>query len=161
MSRSAEPVASLDLVQPFIDSTCSVFSMMLGNSIELTDLCNCQGFTSGFDLSGIIGFLALRGTIVVSLDEQTALGAAERLLGMRPEKIDDDVRDMLGELANMIGGNAKERMGDCEIVLGLPTVISGKGHEVSFDAGAEVHKLCFLTQWGPLAIELGLRAVTR
>lgn len=145
-------------VQPFIDSTKSVFSMMLGCDVEFV-ADQLLGAKVAFDVSGIISFSgAVQGTAVIRLDKEVAFAIAETLLGTRPSSVNEDVKDMVGELANMIGGNAKERLSNSQIALGLPTVVTGKGHEVSFEPGAQVKKIFFETPWGPLSIEVGMRA---
>lgn len=158
MTNLAYECVTQSLVQPFIESTKSVFSMMLGGEVVVS-ANNANAATIAFDISGIISFSgAIEGSAVISLDKEVAFAITETLLGSRPSEIDDDVRDMVGELANMIGGNSKERLSNSEIQLGLPTVITGKGHEVSFEPGARVQKIYFDSQWGPLAIEIGMRA---
>ncbi len=147
-----------ELNESFIESTKAVFSMMLGCTVELAAATRSTNFKSSHDLSGIIGFSgALQGTVVISVDQEVAFSAAEMFLGTRPTEIDDEVRDMVGELANMIGGNAKERIPITGILLGLPTVISGKGHRVSFEPGAHIEHMAFETPWGPLSVEIGMR----
>jgi chemotaxis protein CheX len=146
------------LNKPFIESTQAVFSMMLGCKVVPGTPLQIFDFKSSHDISGIIGFSgALQGTVVISLDQEVAFSASEVFLGDRPVAINDEVIDMVGELANMIGGNAKERMPLAGISLGLPTVISGKGHCVSFEPGALVELMPFETPWGPLTVEVGLR----
>jgi len=55
---------------------------------------------------------------------------AGRILGMEPpEAVDDDVRDMLGELANMIGGNMKCTMAT-GVRLSMPTVMDGSDYDL-------------------------------
>ncbi len=151
-------IDSEKLVRPFVESTKAVFSMMLGWDVALDEACRSNGFQSKHDVSGIIGFSGkLRGTVVISIDQEVAFAAAESFLGVRPSQLDADVIDMVGELANMVGGNAKERMNIVGIELGLPTVISGKGHMVCFDPGAQVEILAFTSPWGPLTVEIGIR----
>lgn len=158
MTNVAYECVTQSLVQPFIESTKSVFSMMLGGEVNVSEDPS-KTASIAFDVSGIISFSgAISGSAVISLDKEVAFAITETLLGSRPSEIDDDVRDMVGELANMIGGNSKERLSNSEILLGLPTVITGKGHEVSFEPGARVQKIFFDSQWGPLAIEIGMRA---
>ncbi len=41
-----------------------------------------------------------------------------------PEAVDNDVRDVLGELANMIGGNIKSAMA-CSSHMSMPSVVDG------------------------------------
>lgn len=158
MSNSALLLASDEIRAPFIESAQAVFSMMLGCNLKAGECIRSGSFKSSHDISGIIGFSgALQGTVVISIDQEVAFSAAEAFLGERPTAINEEVVDMVGELANMIGGNAKERMTVAGILLGLPTVISGKGHSVSFEPGSHIEMIPFETPWGPMTIEIGLR----
>jgi chemotaxis protein CheX len=149
---------SQTLIQPCIESTKAVFSMMLGWDVQLGTASRAQGFQTKHDVSGIIGFSGvLRATVVVSVDQEVAFAAAEAFLGERPTEINADIIDMVGELANMIGGNAKDRLGIPGIDLGLPTIVSGKGHTITFEPGAHVELLPFTSPWGPFTVEVGLR----
>jgi len=131
---------------------------MLKWKIEPITSLRLPNFQPQHDVSGIIGFSnALRGTIVISLDREVALSAAEAFIGQRPETIDSDVLDMVGELANMIAGNAKQRIGTAGISLGLPTVVSGSDIRVSFEPGARVEFLSFATPKGPLCVQWAIR----
>jgi chemotaxis protein CheX len=153
------PVSAISqLPTPFVESTKAVFSTMVGVDIKLADLCRCQRFHCAFDISSVIGFSgSIRGMMVIGMDKAVAFSIAEELLGHRPTEIDAEVSDMVGELANMIGGNAKERMGDFNIALGLPTVVSGQSYHIAFHSDDHLHLLCFETPWGPLSVEFGLR----
>ncbi len=123
--------------------------MMLGWEVNLCDSESSSGFLSKYDVSGIIGFTGkLKGTVVISIDQEVAFAAAESFLGDRPQSLNEDVIDMVGELANMVGGNAKERMNIVGIDLGLPTVISGKGHTVRFDPVHRWRFCHFMSPWG-------------
>lgn len=146
-----------NLTMPFIQSTTTVFSKMLGWNLELEATESSNRFQSNHDVSGIIGFSgALRGTIVIGIDQEVALAAAA-FFGGKPTAIDAGVMDMVGELANMIGGSAKDRLITSGVNLGLPTVICGKGHRVSNDPGATVELLSFTCPHGPITVEVGIR----
>ena len=70
------------------------------------------------------------GGVSLILSRAHACRLASRFLGVDPpEDVDDDVRDAIGELANMIGGNLKSRLGP-EMRLSLPSVIDGTEYEV-------------------------------
>ena len=143
---------------PFVESTQAVFSTMLGWKIEPVSALRLPAFHPQHDVSGIIGFSnAIRGTIVISLDREVALSAAEAFIGMRPDKIDADVMDMVGELANMVGGNAKQRIGNAGISLGMPTVVSGSDMKITFEPGAHVEFLSFVSPKGPLCVQWAMR----
>jgi chemotaxis protein CheX len=148
-----------DLSVPFIESAKSIFSIMLGWKIEAGESSRSNRFQSNHDISGIIGFSgSLRGNMVIGINQEFAFAVAEAFFGGTPTSIDAEVVDMVGELANMIGGNAKERLITTGINLGLPMVIFGKGHRVSFDPGAHVELLPFHSDFGSFTLEVAIRA---
>jgi len=134
--------------------------MMLNWETELIGLFANEAFMSRYDCSGLIGVSgALRGSIVVSVDQDVAFAAAESFLGSKPASINAEVIDMVGELTNMIAGAGKDRIGIPGIMLGLPTVISGRGHTITFDHGAHVEILQFSSPHGPFTVEIGVRGL--
>lgn len=144
-------------VPAFIESTKAVFSTMLGWELEVGPTVKGKSFQPGHDVSGIIGFSgSLRGTVVVSLDKEITFAAAEAFIGARPTVIDSDVQDLVAELANMIGGGAKERIDIDQIALGLPTTIVGHEHQISFNPGVEVETVRFQSPFGPLSVQIAI-----
>jgi chemotaxis protein CheX len=145
------------LIRCLIESTEAVFATMCGWEMERGQCCSCEGFAPRHDISGIIGLTGpIKATVVVSVDRDLVFGAAESFLGERPTSIGSDVVDLVGELANMIGGNAKERLGMPNVVLGLPTVIAGSGHYVAYNSHMSIVMIPFECPQGALSIELGL-----
>jgi chemotaxis protein CheX len=143
----------------FIDSTKAVLSTMLGWECEAGPMVKSETSRPAHDISGIIGFGgALQGTIVISVEKEVAFEAAHVFLGDRPTAVDSDVRDLVAELANMIGGGAKERIGHSDIALGLPTAVSGADHVINFERGAEVEIVEIRTAFGCLTILVAMRA---
>ncbi len=143
---------------PFIDSAKAVFSTMLGVELVLGEIEEGQSIEAQHDLSGIIGLSGtVQGTIVVSINEEIGVSAAEVFLGERPTSINADVKDMVAELANMVGGGAKERFDIEGISLGLPTTVTGKNHSITFDPGVVVRIIPFESTWGPLTIQVALK----
>jgi len=70
------------------------------------------------------------GAVMFECTRHQACQLAGRILGMdAPEAVDDDVRDMLGELANMIGGNMKCTMAT-GVRLSMPTVMDGSDYDL-------------------------------
>ena len=134
--------------------------MMLNWETELIGIHSNDGFMSKYDCSGFIGVSGpLQGSIVVSLDQDVAFAAAEAFLGSRPSAINAEVIDMVGELTNMIAGAGKDRIGIPGITLGLPTVITGRGHTVTFSNSAHVEILQFSSPHGQLTVEIGVRGL--
>jgi chemotaxis protein CheX len=76
------------------------------------------------------------GAVLVECSREQACHFASRFLSMNPpETVDDMVRDVLGELANMIGGNLKCLL-KRGIRLSMPTVVDGSDYALRI-CGAE------------------------
>jgi chemotaxis protein CheX len=70
------------------------------------------------------------GAVLLECSEQQACRIAGRFLDMDPpDAVDDDVRDVLGEMANMIGGNLKCILSP-GIQLSMPSVIIGSDYSL-------------------------------
>jgi len=145
------------LIRCLIESNEGVFSTMCGWEMESGPSSRHDGFATRHDISGIIGLTgSIKATVVVSVDEDLVFAVAEAILGERPNKINSEVVDLVGELANMIGGNAKERLSLPNVVLGLPTVVAGAGHYVAYNSQMAVTMIPFQCQHGSMSIELGI-----
>jgi chemotaxis protein CheX len=149
--------AQKKFIAPFVKMTKDVFSMMLGWKVDLMGVVTNDRTAIRHDCSGIVGLSgAIRGSVVISLDQEVAISAAGAFLGERPDSINSDVIDTVGELANMVGGASKDKMGIAGISLGLPTVVTGKNHRVSFEPGAHIEMLHFSSPHGPLTVEIAV-----
>jgi chemotaxis protein CheX len=145
------------MLDALVQSTLSLFSSMCALDLEQIAVEDQAGRAAGYDLSGIVSLSGkIRATIAVSLDKSLAFAATESFLGTRPDEINGDVVDLVGELTNMIGGNAKDRFALKGVNLGLPTVVAGQGHYVAFESGLDRSHLQFQSQFGRLHIELGM-----
>jgi chemotaxis protein CheX len=70
------------------------------------------------------------GAVSLECNRVQACQFAGRFLSTdAPDAVDDDVRDALGELVNMIGGNIKSVMTK-DIRLSMPSVIDGHDYEL-------------------------------
>jgi hypothetical protein len=101
---------------------CAFGSMM---SLEVTGsampwIAGADRFVSAVYLTG-----DWNGAVLLECDRSQACRFAGRFLSTDPpEEVDDDVFDVLGELANMIGGNLKSLLGS-GIRLSMPSVVDG------------------------------------
>jgi chemotaxis protein CheX len=79
------------------------------------------------------------GAVLLECNRRQACQFAGRILAMDPpEAVDDDVRDVLGELANMIGGNMKSGM-STGVRLSMPSVMDGRDYDLRV-CGSEVQE---------------------
>jgi len=83
--------------------------------------------TSAVHLSG-----DWNGVVLLECDRRQACAFAAHFLSIDvPQAVDDTVRDVLGELANMIGGNLKCVVGH-GMTLSMPSVVEGGDYRMTF-----------------------------
>ena len=109
------------------------------------------------DVSAIIGVTgAARGSMALVFTEQCIKDIVSNLLGEPFTELNDDVRDAVGELTNMICGDARRRLAEVGFVLqaGIPTIIGGKGHSVGHIANGPRLAVPFETSCGSFMLEV-------
>lgn len=147
----------VEFINPFVSATLDVFQTMLGTKLTRGTLHLKQDHTPTYEISGLIGLCGgLQGMVVVSIGHTTAIRAAEILLGSRPDDLNGDVVDAVGELTNMIAGAAKTQLEEFHLCVGLPTVICGKSHSIKFPSGSPPLVIPFDSDIGPVCVEVGL-----
>jgi chemotaxis protein CheX len=115
----------------------SVFETML--SLEV-GRCETPWFSSGDRLTSAVHLTGdFNGAVLLECDRRQACRFAGRFLSTDPSgAVDDVVRDVLGELANMIGGNLKCVMMH-GIRISMPSVVDGSDYSMRV-CGAEVRE---------------------
>ena len=93
---------------------------------------------------------------MISLSEAIALQLASALLGDDFDKVDEDCIDAIGEIANMIAGNAKTNFPGDESAISVPSVIIGK-HQVAYPRGIPIISIPCSTDKGPMVIDVALK----
>jgi len=116
-----------------------------------------DGYQPSHEVSAVIGLSGkAKGTVVLSVDREVAIQVAAALLQEQPDGLNADVADAMGEMANMIAGQAKSQLAHLCMNLSLPTVVTGKGHCVDFPRNAMRISIPFSCGWGSLALEVAL-----
>jgi len=147
----------VEFINPFIAAADSVFNTMLGCKLVRGPLKLKDDHAPMYEVSGLIGLSGrCRGMVMFSVGRETALSMAEILLGTRPEELNGDVLDAVGEITNMIVGAAKTRLEEYRLNIGLPTVICGKFHSIKFPPEVSPIVVPFDSEVGPICIEVGL-----
>jgi chemotaxis protein CheX len=108
-------------------------------------------------ISGLIGMAGnIKGLLAIHLPNEAALAITTAFLGMDVEEIDEDVRDAIGELANMLGGNLKAALDPkgSDIKLSMPTSVSGEEYSIDTIADAEEITVPFELEGSTFLVEL-------
>jgi chemotaxis protein CheX len=146
-----------EYINPFLVSTISTFKTMLGCVLTRGAPYVTNGSQPEHEVSGVIGLSGkAQGTVVVGLGREAALKATEAMLQERPPEINGDVVDAIGELANIIAGQAKAQLEHLGLSVSLPSVITGKGHCIQFPTKVTPICIPFDSDWGPITVKVGL-----
>lgn len=133
-------------INPFIVAAQSVFKTMLGMEVNLNKpVLKTDRKTSG-DVTGIMGLVGDRkGTITISFREKGAMFVFQTLIGDDCSSVTPDVVDSIGELTNIISGQARKEFEKAGINLkaSIPMVVVGKEVEMNFITTIPIVQLPF------------------
>jgi chemotaxis protein CheX len=91
------------------------------------------------EVSGIIGLAGeTSGAVVLSFSRQTAIEAVSKMEETPYQALSKGVIDGVGELVNIIAGNAKQGLLDFRIEISLPGVITGKSYQIHWPENVPV-----------------------
>jgi chemotaxis protein CheX len=147
----------VDYINPVITGLEDVFNTMLNCKVERTGLGLMENNQALYPVSGIIGISGKGiGTVVLSMQPAVALKAAGVLLmtdGLT--EIDDDVLDAVGELTNIVCGDAKAKLAQYQLSISLPNILCGTDCRLHFPQNSSPISIPFKCDWGLLALQVG------
>jgi chemotaxis protein CheX len=149
-----------ELINPFLESTVSVLKTMASiNPIPGKPYIK-NGTTATGDVSGIVGITGeTEGSICITFSKGCILQIISQMLGESQLEINDEVKDAVGELTNMISGDSRRRLAEMghHFQGAIPTVISGCGHEVRHITKGPILSIPFRTNAGSFTVEVCFR----
>lgn len=119
-------------VNAFVGSIQNVFKTMLDADVKIGKLSVQEARSESAEVSGIIGISGeVQGSVILSFQLDVACKIASQFAGTELQVDSPDFSDAIGELANMVAGNAKKDFTGYDANISLPSVVIGKGHTVS------------------------------
>ena len=147
---------SMTIGKHFISATTHVLSAMANIVPHAgTPYVKETMFAKG-DVSAIVGITGhARGSISVSFTKPCAIALVKGMLGDDIQDIIQDTRDAVGEITNMISGQARASLAEAGMVFqgATPTVIMGDGHTIGHVSRGPVIAIPFTTEHGEFTIE--------
>ncbi len=144
-------------VNPFIVSTVHVLDTLAHVKAEPGKPYLKKDKIARGDVTGIIGLIGkVRGTVSVGFTEQCILAVVSSMFGEEMKELNDEIKDAVGEIGNMISGQARrtlEEMG-LSLTAAIPTVIMGKNHSITHITTYPVMAIPFKTDRGEFTIEV-------
>ncbi len=149
-----------DIIKPFVDASIKVIQTMA----FLVPVAGESKVWDGNELLGeVMGLIGLsnekekiKGFMAVGFEESSIVQVVSNMLGEEFTTITSDVREAVGEIANMICGQARQGLSASGIKLqaSLPSVISGKDLKLNGTEKAPLLILPFQVEKGPFEVIL-------
>lgn len=150
----------MDYAQQIIAATEEIFSSMLMLEVAPGVPFKRSNEPLKNSISGLIGLAGKsKGLLAIHLPDATAIAITTAFLGIEVAEIDDDVRDAIGELANMLGGSIKSALDPLggDIQLSMPSAIYGEEYAIDCLADALKVTVPFELDGSTFLVELQLR----
>ena len=148
-------------IKPFILAVKRVFEtlIMVPFSLGKPELKNNSEVP--FEISSFIGLSgSVTGCVVISLSEAVALDLVSVLIGEKVTKMDATCTDAIGEIANMVAGNAKTDFPSNNNSISVPSVVIGK-HKVSYPSGIPIVSIPCTVEKGQLVVEVAIKETVK
>jgi chemotaxis protein CheX len=153
---------NVDYINPFIEATIHTFQTMC-SSTPTREPAFLKG--DGEQAYGISGVIALGGeavgTVVLAFPEAVAISVVGKFVGEPFAAITARVVDGVGELANLIAGDAKNRLVQkgFKFEVGAPKIITGRSYVSAQNKSSPCVVVPFSCEFGKFRLEASLKKV--
>lgn len=121
-------------INPFLEAAVKVLQTMAFTEPQVhKPFLKTRTPLSQGDITGIVGLTGdMHGSLAVSFSEDAILQIVSNMFGEACKEMNDDVRDAVGEITNMICGDARRILAEqgYHFQGAIPTVIDGKNHRI-------------------------------
>jgi chemotaxis protein CheX len=144
-------------INPFLEAVVNVLSTMaMVSATPGRPYINTRR-TAQCDVTGLIGITGhAEGTIALSLSKGAILRIVSNMIGEEYTDLNNDIADAVGELTNMISGQARQNLSTMGLNFraSTPSVVIGKGLRVAHPASGPILAIPFTTADGDLVVEI-------
>ena len=120
----------IEHLDPILNSTVNVFKNFLNFEIKEKSLVSKKVLVPKFDISAFLDIYEsdVEGKVVLNITKKLALEIYSTLVGETVNEVTDNVLDAVGEIINIITGNAKNEFQAKGLVykLSTPFIVNGK-----------------------------------
>lgn len=145
------------MINPFIEATLHVLETIAFIKAEGGRPYLKKDQVAKGDVSGIIGLTGdVKGTISVSFTEESILAIVSNMFGEKMNSLNEEVKDAVGEISNMISGQARQKLEELgrNLKAAIPTVIIGKNHSITHITDEKIIAIPFTSDFGGFTIEV-------
>ena len=150
---------NVQFLNPFVEAAFAVLEAEAGLEAKRGQLSLQRSAATSDDITVLISMVGqVQGVVLYSLSEMTALAIVSKILGQPFEEFDELAQSGIGEIGNVITGQAGNRLSQVgyEVNISPPTMIMGKGTLIS-TLDFERIKVPIQTEFGTIQLDIALR----
>ncbi len=153
---------NVDYINPFIEATVHTFQTMC-QVTPTRDRIFLKG--EGEQVYGVSGIIGLggeaTGAVVLNFPEPVAISAVGKFVGEEYTSITSSVVDGVGELTNIIAGDAKNRLiqKGYKFEIGLPKIVTGRNYITAQNKAVPCLVVSFASDVGKFCLEVSLKKI--
>ncbi|MFP4167477.1 MAG: chemotaxis protein CheX [Desulfonatronovibrionaceae bacterium] len=152
-------VYNVNFLNPLLDAVVNVLGTMAGFEVTPGKPYRNDTRTAREDITGLIEISGYaHGVIGVSLSKGAVLKIVNNMLFENFTEFNEEIEDAVGELTNMIAGQARSGLSEqgFSFQASTPEVVVGKGFPLDHIPSAPVLGIPFTSAEGSLAVEFSL-----
>ncbi|WP_243311956.1 chemotaxis protein CheX [Fundidesulfovibrio agrisoli] len=145
-----------EIAKPFVQATKHVLSTMAMLDPAPGKPYVKKNNTAAGDVSAVVGLTGDKhGSISISFSKKCAVAIVKNMLGDDVQDIIQDAKDAVGEITNMISGQARAGLSQMGLTMqaSTPTVIFGDNHTITHVTTGPVIAIPFSTPYGEFTVE--------
>lgn len=147
----------VNLINPFLEATLHVLKTIAGIDAHKGKPFLKKDNVAIGDVSGVIGLAGdMNGIISVTFTEKCIFYIVTGMFGEEVKELNAEIGDAVGEIANMISGQARQKLEGqgTNLQAAIPSVVIGKNHTISHLTKQPIIALPFSTQGGDFTVEI-------
>ena len=149
-----------DYINPFLQSTIRLFDLTFDiNPQPGQPFLVAHSQKHRWEISGVmiltgsaIGIVAIRLSKYLSIKLLKKSGVSFD----SEEEREELTTEMVGELVNIIAGNAASHLSNYNIKVSVPFVVQGENHSISWPQNVPIIGIPFTTTYGPFLVNVSL-----
>ena len=150
----------MDYTQSLIDATREIFeTMLMMDPVPGKPMTERKNVFRGA-ITGMVGMAGgCKGLLAIHSPDRVAMVITSTFLGMDVDSVNDDVKDAMGEMANMLAGSVKSTLASQgkDVKLSIPSAVCGEEYCLECpEAGVGV-SVPFTLPEGEFVVELQLQ----
>lgn len=146
-----------EIVNPFVEGTLYILDTTASLKARPGEPYLKKNSVALGEISGILDISGdISGSASVSFTEKSILGIVSAMFGEEMTQIDDEIKDAVGEIGNMISGHVTTKMTELgkNVKVKLREVVVGRDHVINHTGSSRILALPFRTTRGNLLVEV-------